>query len=64
MMRSHPTIPIKPWRPIPAGPPFPVLESKLAPALGRPGIVPRSNLLDRLEASAATPVVLISAPAG
>ena len=64
MMRSHPTVPIKPWRPIPAGPPFPVLESKLAPALGRPGIVPRSGLLDRLEASAATPVVAICAPAG
>ena len=64
MMRSHPTIPIKPWRSIPAGPPFPVLESKLAPALGRPGIVLRSGLLDRLEASAATPVVAICAPAG
>src|SRR5215218_8390484 len=63
-MRNHPTIPIQPWRPILAGPSFPVLESKLAPAPGRPGIVPRGDLLDRLEASAATPVIAISAPAG
>ena len=42
-MRSQPTIPIQPWRPIPAGPSFPVLESKLAPAPGRPGIVPRAR---------------------
>src|SRR5829696_6839504 len=63
-MRNHPTIPIQPWRPILAGPSFPVLESKLAPAPGRPGIVPRGGLLDRLEASAATPVVAICAPAG
>src|SRR5215204_7639783 len=63
-MRNHPTIPIQPWRPILAGPSFPVLESKLAPAPGRPGIVPRGDLLDRLEASAATPVVAICAPAG
>jgi LuxR family maltose regulon positive regulatory protein len=63
-MRNRPTIPIQPWRPILAGPSFPVLESKLAPAPGRPGIVPRGDLLDRLEASAATPVVAICAPAG
>jgi LuxR family transcriptional regulator, maltose regulon positive regulatory protein len=63
-MRSQPTIPIQPRKPMPAGPPFPILESKLAPAPERPGIVPRGNLLDRLEASAATPVVAISAPAG
>jgi LuxR family transcriptional regulator, maltose regulon positive regulatory protein len=63
-MRNHPTIPIQPWRPIPVGPSFLILESKLAPALGRPGIVPRGGLLDRLEASAATPVVAICAPAG
>ena len=64
MMRSQPTIPIQPRKPIPAGPPFPILEAKLAPALGRPGIVPRANLLDWLEASAGTPVVAICAPAG
>ena len=64
MMRSQPTIPVQPSGPIPAGPAFPILESKLAPALGRPGIVSRANLLDWLEASAATPVVAICAPAG
>ena len=63
-MRSQRTIPIQPWKPIPAELPFPVLESKLAPAPGRPGLVPRGNLLDQLEASAATPVVAICAPAG
>jgi LuxR family transcriptional regulator, maltose regulon positive regulatory protein len=64
MMHSQPTIPIQPRKPIPAEPSFPILESKLAPAPGRPGIVPRGNLLDQLEASAATPVVAICAPAG
>jgi LuxR family maltose regulon positive regulatory protein len=44
--------------------PFPVLASKLSPTLGRPGIVSRATLLDRLVASAATPVVAICAPAG
>jgi LuxR family transcriptional regulator, maltose regulon positive regulatory protein len=63
-MRSQPAIPIQPWKPVPAGPPFPILESKLAPAPGRPGIVSRGNLLDQLEASAATPVVAVCAPAG
>jgi len=63
-MRSQPTIPIQPWKPIPAELPFPVLESKLAPAPGRPGLVSRGNLLDQLEASAATSVVAICAPAG
>jgi LuxR family maltose regulon positive regulatory protein len=42
----------------------PILESKLTPAPTRPGLVSRIRLLDRLEASAATPVVAISAPAG
>jgi LuxR family maltose regulon positive regulatory protein len=64
MMRRQPTIPVQSWGPLPAGPSFPVLESKLAPALGRPGIVSRGNLLDQLEASVATPVVAICAPAG
>ena len=63
-MRSQRTIPIQPWKPIPAELPFPVLESKLAPAPGRPGLVPRGNLLDQLEASAARPVVAVCAPAG
>jgi LuxR family transcriptional regulator, maltose regulon positive regulatory protein len=64
MMRRQPTIPIQSSGPIVAGPAFPLLDSKLAPALGRPGIVSRANLLDWLEASAATPVVAVSAPAG
>jgi LuxR family maltose regulon positive regulatory protein len=63
-MGSQPTIPIQPWKPIPAKPSFPILESKLTPVLGRPGIVSRGGLLDQLEASAATPVVAIRAPAG
>jgi LuxR family maltose regulon positive regulatory protein len=63
-MRRLPTIPVQTWKPILAGPAFPVLESKLAPAPGRPGNVPRANLLDQLKASAATPVVAICAPAG
>jgi LuxR family transcriptional regulator, maltose regulon positive regulatory protein len=64
MMRRQPTIPVHSWGPLPPGPSFPVLESKLAPALGRPGIVSRGNLLDQLEASAAKPVVAVCAPAG
>ena len=64
MMRRQPTIPVQSSGPIVAGPAFPLLESKLTPALGRPGIVSRANLLDWLEASAATPVVAVCAPAG
>jgi LuxR family transcriptional regulator, maltose regulon positive regulatory protein len=64
MMRSQPTTPIQPWGPTPAAPPFPILESKLTPAPTRPGLVTRDNLLDWLEASAATPVIAISAPTG
>jgi LuxR family transcriptional regulator, maltose regulon positive regulatory protein len=64
MMRSQPTTPIQTWGPTPAAPSFPILESKLTPAPTRPGLVPRDNLLDWLEASAATPVIAISAPAG
>ena len=63
-MRSQPTIPVQPWGPTPAVPSFPILESKLTPAPTRPGIVSRVRLLDWLEASAATPVVAMSAPAG
>ena len=64
MIPSQPTIPVQPWKPTPAAPSFPILESKLTPAPTRPGIVSRVRLLDWLEASAATPVVAISAPAG
>jgi LuxR family transcriptional regulator, maltose regulon positive regulatory protein len=64
MMRSKPTIPIQPWAPTPAAPSFSIVESKLTPAPTRPGLVSRGRLLDWLEASAATPVVAIRAPAG
>jgi LuxR family transcriptional regulator, maltose regulon positive regulatory protein len=63
-MPSQPTIAVRPWRPTSAVPSFPILESKLTPAPTRPGLVSRVQLLDRLEASAATPVVAMSAPAG
>jgi LuxR family transcriptional regulator, maltose regulon positive regulatory protein len=64
MMRSHPTIPIRSWGPTPATPSFPLLESRLTPAPTRPGLVPRVRLVDWLEASAGSPVVAMSAPAG
>jgi LuxR family transcriptional regulator, maltose regulon positive regulatory protein len=64
MMRSQPTIPIRPWGPTPAAPPFSIVESKLTPVPTRPGLVSRVRLLDWLEASAATPVIAVSAPAG
>ena len=63
-MRSQPTIPIQTWGPTPAVPSFPILESKLTPAPTRPGLISRIRLLDWLEASAATPVVAVCAPAG
>jgi ATP/maltotriose-dependent transcriptional regulator MalT len=63
-MPSQPTIAVRPWRPISAAPSFPILESKLTPAPTHPGLVSRVQLLDWLEASAATPVVAMSAPAG
>src|SRR5215216_6072967 len=63
-MRSPRTILIQPWKLIPAELSFPVLESKLTPAPGRLGLVPRGNLLDQLEASAAKPVLAICGPAG
>jgi LuxR family transcriptional regulator, maltose regulon positive regulatory protein len=64
MRRRQPTISVHQARPIPAAPSFPIVESKLTPAPTRPGIVSRVRLLDWLEASAATPVVAICAPAG
>src|SRR4029450_6345199 len=64
MMPSQPTIAVRPWRPISAAPSFPILESQLTPAPTRPGLVSRVQLLEWLEASAATPVVAMSAPAG
>jgi LuxR family transcriptional regulator, maltose regulon positive regulatory protein len=64
MMRSQPTTPIQTWGSTSAAASFPILESKLIPAPTRPGLVPRDNLLDWLAASAATPVIAMSAPAG
>jgi LuxR family transcriptional regulator, maltose regulon positive regulatory protein len=64
MMRSQPTIPIQTWGPTPAAPSFSILESKLTPAPTRREIVSRVHLLDWLEASTATPIIAICAPAG
>jgi LuxR family transcriptional regulator, maltose regulon positive regulatory protein len=50
------------WRP--PHPAFPILESKLTPPFRRNGMVPRTNLLDRLDASSGVPVVAIAAPPG
>jgi LuxR family maltose regulon positive regulatory protein len=41
-----------------------LVESKLHPPLARPGIVPRTVLVDRLLAASAVPVVCVVAPAG
>jgi LuxR family maltose regulon positive regulatory protein len=46
------------------GPSFELVESKLHPPSARPGIVPRSVLVQRLLASQATPFVCVVAPAG
>jgi LuxR family transcriptional regulator, maltose regulon positive regulatory protein len=47
-----------------AGSSFELVESKLHPPPGRPGIVDRVGLVDRLLASHAVPVVCVVAPAG
>jgi LuxR family transcriptional regulator, maltose regulon positive regulatory protein len=64
MMPSQPTIAVQSWGPTPAAASFPIVESKLTPAPPRPGLVSRVQLLEWLEASAATPVVAMSGPAG
>ncbi len=46
------------------GPPLELLESKLSPPNRLGGIVPRSALVDRLEAERAAPIILVSAPPG
>ena len=48
----------------PAGPFFPLDESKLHPPWARQGIVPRTALVERLLAPPATPVVCVVAPPG
>ena len=46
------------------GPAFELVESKLRPPLARPGIVPRTALVDRLLESHATPSICVVAPPG
>ena len=46
------------------GPAFELVESKLRPPLARPGIVPRTALVDRLLGSHATPISCVVAPPG
>jgi LuxR family maltose regulon positive regulatory protein len=43
---------------------LPIVESKLYPQVGNRGGVPRTELLDRLKASSASPVVAVVAPPG
>ena len=50
----------EPW----LGPSFELVESKLHPPSARPGIVPRTTLVEQLLASQATPFVCVVAPAG
>ena len=50
-------------RPV-AKPAFTLLESKLQPPVARPGIVPRTELVERLLAASDVPVVSVVAPAG
>jgi LuxR family maltose regulon positive regulatory protein len=64
MMPKQSTASTQTWNARAAASSFPVLESKLTPPFERAGIVSRPSLLDLLEASAATPVVAICAPAG
>jgi LuxR family transcriptional regulator, maltose regulon positive regulatory protein len=50
----------EPW----LGPSFELVEPKLHPPSGRPGIVPRTALVEQLLASQATPIIGVVAPAG
>ena len=50
----------EPW----LGPSFELVESKLRPPVARPGVVPRTVLVERLLASQATPIIGVVAPAG
>jgi LuxR family maltose regulon positive regulatory protein len=43
---------------------LPIVESKLHPQVGHRGGVPRTELLVRLKASSASPVVAVVAPPG
>jgi len=50
----------EPW----LGPSFELVEPKLHPPSGRPGLVPRTTLVEHLLGSQATPFVCVVAPAG
>jgi len=50
--------------PSPTGPAFPILQSKLVPPRLRPGIVPRTALVNRLRAGRTARVASILGPAG
>jgi LuxR family transcriptional regulator, maltose regulon positive regulatory protein len=53
-----------PSRPVGVEPPLPILESKLAPPVRRPGLVARPYALGRLTAASGVPVVSLAAPPG
>ena len=46
------------------GPSFELVESKLHPSVARPGVVPRTVLVERLLAFQTTPIICVVAPAG
>ena len=46
------------------GPSFELVESKLHPPSARPGIVPRTVLVEQLLVSPAAPIICVVAPAG
>jgi LuxR family maltose regulon positive regulatory protein len=56
--------PVRPPRRGAVGPSFPILQSKLAPPLRRPGMVPRANALGQLAAVSSVPVVTLVSPPG
>ena len=60
---AQPQSPLRPAAQTPAAR-FAPLEAKLEPPRRRPGLVARYSLVDRLRASAADPIVYVSAPAG
>jgi LuxR family maltose regulon positive regulatory protein len=55
---------VDPSRPAAGEPSLPILESKLTPAVRRPGMVPRPNPLGHLTAASGVPVVALVAPPG
>jgi LuxR family maltose regulon positive regulatory protein len=55
---------VRPGAPVPAVPPFPVVESKLVAPLLRRGLVDRQRLVERLLESQDCSVIAVVAPAG